>query len=209
MDVLSDKSASVDLLWSEGAGYMFGLERAVALWRPLLAHGGRAAVSECSWLTSSPPEEAAAFFAGGYPAMGTVEEDVARAKRARAGATIFLRVYEEGASAAAVRPAFQRMMADARQRRFDVLVIWAIDRFGRSFVYDILDVADLDRLGVLVVSVKDSWLNTTSGVVRQVLVGIFSAMAEHERERHKKRVRAGRERAREGNPSAAVRGAHR
>ena len=56
-------------------------------------------------------------------------------------------------------------------------MIWAIDRFGRSFVYNILDVADLDRLGVLVVSVKDSWLDTTSGMVRQILVGIFSAMA--------------------------------
>jgi DNA invertase Pin-like site-specific DNA recombinase len=54
---------------------------------------------------------------------------------------------------------------------------------------------------VLVVSVKDSWLDTTSGMVRQILVGIFSAMAEHERERHKQRVRAGMERARaEGKP---------
>jgi DNA invertase Pin-like site-specific DNA recombinase len=105
-------------------------------------------------------------------------------------------VYEEGCSAAAVRPVFQRMMEDARRRRFDVLVIWSLDRFGRSFVYNVLDVADLDRVGVLVVSLKDSWLDTTSGMVRQILVGIFSAMAEHERERHKQRVRAGMERAR-------------
>ncbi len=46
------------------------------------------------------------------------------------------------------------------------------------------------------VSVKDTWLDTTSGMVRQIHVGIFSAMAEHERERHKQRVRAGMERAR-------------
>ncbi len=82
MGALSDTPASVDLLWSEGAAYVIGFERALAPWRPLLAHGGRAAVSECSWLTSSPPEEAAAFFAAGSPAMGTVEEDVARAERA-------------------------------------------------------------------------------------------------------------------------------
>jgi DNA invertase Pin-like site-specific DNA recombinase len=50
----------------------------------------------------------------------------------------------------------------------------------------VLDVADLDRVGVLVVSVKDSWLDTTSGMVRQILVGIFSAMAEHER--HKRQA---------------------
>ncbi len=82
MEAFSDAPASVDLLWSEGAAYLIGFERALALWRPLLARGGRAAVSECSWLTPSPAKEAAAFFAGGYPAMGTVEENVARAERA-------------------------------------------------------------------------------------------------------------------------------
>ncbi len=82
MDALSDAPASVDLLWSEGAAYIIGFERALTLWRPLLARAGRAAVSECSWLTRSPPEEAAAFWAAGYPTMGTVEENVARAERA-------------------------------------------------------------------------------------------------------------------------------
>jgi DNA invertase Pin-like site-specific DNA recombinase len=136
------------------------------------------------------------------PSKQTVENQRADCEAvAHARGYDLIELYEEGASAAAVRPVFQRMMSDARQRRFDVLVIWAIDRFGRSFVYNILDVADLDRLGVLVVSVKDSWLDTTSGMVRQILVGIFSAMAEHERERHKQRVRAGMERARaEGKP---------
>jgi len=105
-------------------------------------------------------------------------------------------VYEEGASAAAVRPVFERMKLDARRHRFDVLIIWAVDRFGRSFVSNVLDVADFDRLGVLVVSVKDGWLDTTSGLVRNVLVGVFSAMAEHERERHRERVLAGMRRAR-------------
>jgi hypothetical protein len=31
--------------------------------------------------------------------------------------------------------------------------------------------------------VKDAWLNTTSGLVRQILLGVFSAIAEHERQR--------------------------
>lgn len=115
---------------------------------------------------------------------------LARARRYKV-----VEVYEEGISAAAVRPVFQRMMNDARRHKFDVLIIWALDRFGRSFVYNVLDVADLDRLGVRAVSVKESWLDTTSGMVRQILVGMFSAMAEHERERHKQRVQAGMKRA--------------
>jgi DNA invertase Pin-like site-specific DNA recombinase len=30
------------------------------------------------------------------------------------------------------RPALNRLMADAKQRRFDVVAVWKIDRFGRS-----------------------------------------------------------------------------
>lgn len=82
MDALSDAPASVDLVWSEGAAYAIGFEQALGLWRPLLARGGRTAVSECSWLTPSPPEEAVTFFAAAYPAMATVGENAARAERA-------------------------------------------------------------------------------------------------------------------------------
>lgn len=42
--------------------------------------------------------------------------------------------YEEKASAARVRPVFDRMVRDAHQGAFDVLVVWALDRFGRSMV---------------------------------------------------------------------------
>jgi len=40
--------------------------------------------------------------------------------------------YEEKASAAKTRLVFDRMMADAHRGAFDVLVVWALDRFGRS-----------------------------------------------------------------------------
>ena len=73
---------SVDLLWSEGAIYLLGLEAGLRLWRPLLAPGGLAAVSECSWLTDQPPAEAHAFFDEGYPEMGSIARNTARAERA-------------------------------------------------------------------------------------------------------------------------------
>jgi DNA invertase Pin-like site-specific DNA recombinase len=43
------------------------------------------------------------------------------------------RMYKEKASAAKERAVFDRMMRDAHQGAFDVLVVWALDRFGRSF----------------------------------------------------------------------------
>lgn len=50
--------------------------------------------------------------------------------------------------------------------------------------------------GVLAVSVKDPWLDTTDGLVRNVLLGVFSAVAEHEVARLRERIHAGLDRAR-------------
>lgn len=99
-------------------------------------------------------------------------------------------VYEEKASAAKDRPAFERMKQDARAGKFDVLVIWAIDRFGRSMAGNINDVIELDGLGVRVVSVREQWMDT-AGPIRDLLVAIFSWVAQQERLRLIERTKAG------------------
>jgi putative DNA-invertase from lambdoid prophage Rac len=98
--------------------------------------------------------------------------------------------YTEVCSAAKRRPAFERMMADARRGKFDVLVVWALDRFGRSLVGNLRDLTELDRVGVGVVSVRESWLDT-SGPTRGLLVAVFSWVAEQERARLIERTHAG------------------
>ena len=99
-------------------------------------------------------------------------------------------VYEEQASAAKFRPKYEQMLKDARRGKFDTLVIWAIDRFGRSMTGNLTDVLELDRLGVTVVSVRESWLDTGCPV-RSLLVAIFSWVAEQERARLVERTKAG------------------
>ena len=103
--------------------------------------------------------------------------------------------YEEKASAAKVRPVFDRMMRDAHGGAFDVLVVWALDRFGRSMVGNLQAVLDLDRCGVQVVSVRESWLDTGSAV-RPLLIAIFGWVVEQERVTIVARTKAGLERAR-------------
>ena len=76
----------------------------------------------------------------------------------------------------------------ARRAGFDALIVWAIDRFGRSMVGNLTDVLELDRLGVQVVSVRESWLDTGSPV-RNLLIAIFSWVAEQERTRLVERTR--------------------
>jgi DNA invertase Pin-like site-specific DNA recombinase len=105
------------------------------------------------------------------------------------GYTVVLN-YEEQASAAKMRPEFARMLMDAAARKFDVLVVWALDRFGRNMAGNIADVIALDRLGIRVVSVREPWMDTT-GPVRDLLVAIFSWCAQQERDRLIERTRAG------------------
>jgi SAM-dependent methyltransferase len=71
---------SVDLLWSEGAIYLLGFGDGLSLWHPLLALRGLAAVSECSWLRPNPPAEVATFWREAYPGMGSIEDNVVRAR---------------------------------------------------------------------------------------------------------------------------------
>ena len=116
--------------------------------------------------------------------------------------------YEEQASAAKQRAAFARVMEDAHHGRFDVLVMWALDRFGRSMVGNMQAVLDLDRCGVKVVSVREPWLDT-EGAVRPLLIAIFSWVAEQEREQLVARTVAGMERARKngvhvGRPEVVI-----
>ncbi|WP_426734272.1 SAM-dependent methyltransferase [Myxococcus faecalis] len=79
MGALDLPHESVDLLWSEGAIYHLGFGPGLTRWRPLLAPGGLAAITECTWLTDTRPAEAVEFWAQGYPTMGTVEENRAAA----------------------------------------------------------------------------------------------------------------------------------
>lgn len=82
MGSLDWSAGSVDLIWSEGAAYNLGFERALASWRPLLSPRGVAVLSELSWFTGTPPDEAREFWATAYPTMGTEAENMARARRA-------------------------------------------------------------------------------------------------------------------------------
>jgi DNA invertase Pin-like site-specific DNA recombinase len=105
------------------------------------------------------------------------------------------------------RPSLNRLMADARQRKFDALVVWKIDRFGRSLRHLVNVLADLEAVGVAFVSLKDNLdLGTPSG---RLMFQIIAAMGEFERSLIKERVVAGLRHARQmgkrlGRPPAVV-----
>src|SRR5712691_8334361 len=87
------------------------------------------------------------------------------------------------------RPALNRLMADAHQGRFDAVLVWKIDRFGRSLKHLVVSLAELGGLGVAFISFRDNLdLSTPSG---RLMFQIIGAMAEFERALIQERVRAG------------------
>lgn len=68
---------SVDLLWAEGSVYNLGFGPGLAAWRQHLKPGGGIAVSELTWLSDEHGDKATQFFAEAYPAMTTIEANVA------------------------------------------------------------------------------------------------------------------------------------
>lgn len=99
-------------------------------------------------------------------------------------------VYDEHASGAKDnRPALAELMAAAHQRKFDTVLVWKLDRFGRSLRHLVNALAELEALGVAFVSLKDNLdLGTPSG---RLMFQIIGAMAEFERALIQERVRAG------------------
>jgi DNA invertase Pin-like site-specific DNA recombinase len=92
------------------------------------------------------------------------------------------------------RPALNRLMADARQRKFDAEVVWKLDRFARSLKHLINAIAEFEALGVAFVSLRDNLDLTTLG--GRLLFQIIGAMVEFEQSLIQERVCAGLRNAR-------------
>ncbi len=69
--------ASFDLIWSEGAIYFLGFEAGLRALAPLLRPGGCLAVTHVSWLIADPPTECQQYWAEEYPAIASVEANLA------------------------------------------------------------------------------------------------------------------------------------
>ncbi|MEM4721772.1 MAG: recombinase family protein [Candidatus Methanomethylicaceae archaeon] len=87
------------------------------------------------------------------------------------------------------RPALDQLMNDARKRRLDVVVVWRLDRFGRSMKHLVNSLDELRALGVGFVSLKEALDFTTP--TGRLMFHLLSAFSEFERDLIRERVRAG------------------
>jgi len=84
-------------------------------------------------------------------------------------------------------------MRDAKRRKFDAVLVYKLDRFGRSTRHLLNSLAEFDSLGIAFVSFSDSWdTSTPSG---KLMFTMLAAMSEFERSLIVERVNSGIKRA--------------
>ncbi len=153
------------------------------------------------------------FRAGLYARVSTNDQQTIplqmRALReyaARRGWTVALQVREIGSGASA-RELRERIVEAARRREIDVVLVWRLDRWGRSVTDLLATLQELEHLGVGFVSLTEALdLTTPAG---RAMAGLLAVFAEFEREILRERVRAGLAHARRngkrlGRPATAV-----
>ncbi len=124
------------------------------------------------------------------------------------GWTIRDRFVDEGISGSQTkRPALDRLLSACRRRQVDVVLVWRLDRLGRSLKHLIMTLDEFQSLGVAFVSLHEQLDCTTA--TGQLLLHLLGAFAEFERAIIRERVKAGLVNARSkgkrlGRPSLAI-----
>ena len=155
----------------------------------------------------------AALRAGLYARVSTHDQQTiplqTRALReyvARRGWTIAVQVKEVG-SGASQRELREKLLEAARRREIDVVLVWRLDRWGRSVTDLLATLQELEHLGVGFVSLTEALdLTTPAG---RAMAGLLAVFSEFEREILQERVRAGLAHARQngkrlGRPATAA-----
>jgi putative DNA-invertase from lambdoid prophage Rac len=86
------------------------------------------------------------------------------------------------------RPELDRLMKDARRRRLDVIVVWKLDRWGRSLTHLVQSLQDLTGVGVRFIAMTQNIDTDESNPMARLLLHL---MAEFERSMIQERTVAG------------------
>jgi DNA invertase Pin-like site-specific DNA recombinase len=87
------------------------------------------------------------------------------------------------------RPELNELMADARKRKFDAILVWRFDRFARSTKHLLLALEEFRALGIQFISYQENI--DTSSPLGQAMFTIVGAVAQLERDLIRERVSAG------------------
>lgn len=108
------------------------------------------------------------------------------------GWTVSKEFVDRASGGSANRPEFQRMLGEVRQRHFDLILVWALDRFSREGMTNTLSyIKQLKTYKTGLKSLQESWLDTTQEGVTELLLAIFAWVAAEEKRKISERTKAG------------------
>ena len=114
----------------------------------------------------------------------------------RLGGEVVAEYVDEASGSRSDRIALNRLLEDAHLRKFDTVLIWALDRLSREGIARMTGYLEkLKASGIRVLSHQEPWLDT-AGPVADLLVAIFGWVGQQERLRIRERVLAGLKTAR-------------
>ncbi len=151
------------------------------------------------------PKKSSPLRVGAYARVSTHDQQTLPLQKrkmreyAKSRALVITHEYQEVGSGAKLRPQREELMRAARRREVDLIVVWKLDRWGRSVADLVSTLNELRELGVGFVSLTEALdFSTPSG---RAMAGLLSVFAEFERDIIKERVKAGIANARaEGKP---------
>lgn len=115
---------------------------------------------------------------------------------ARQGWQIAAEYIDHESAKSSDRAAFKRLFTDASRRKFDVVLVWALDRFTREGVLETFTyIEKLRSFGVAFESYTEAHFRTT-GPAGELMLAVAAWIAKQERLRISERTKAGLDRAR-------------
>jgi DNA invertase Pin-like site-specific DNA recombinase len=139
-----------------------------------------------------------------YARVSTTDKDqntenqlvLLRREAALAGDTIVKEYVDEKSGGNANRKGFQEMLKDAGKRRFDLVRVFALDRFSREGIEAVFaHLAQLSQCGVQFWSYSEPMMNSL-GSMTPLFTSIFAWAANYNNQRHSENVKLGQARKR-------------
>lgn len=138
-----------------------------------------------------------------YHRVSTVDQDQAGARTelrqaaAARGLDVVLEVEETGSGARNDRPGLRQVLEMVRRHKADVVLVWKLDRFGRSVLDVLANIQELTRAGARFVAVTQGIDVSPDGdAVSRLVLTLLAAVAEFERDLIRERTRLGLSNAR-------------
>lgn len=116
------------------------------------------------------------------------------------GGDVVVEYIDQASGSSSDRDAFLRLLSDANKHKFDLLLVWSLDRISREGISNMLGYLQrFKKNNIAVKSLQEGWLDTREEGIGELLLAIFAWVAQQERKRIIERTKAGLDRAkREG-----------